>query len=586
MSSRHGVRASAHGASAGGSTATRARRRPAARDVSPTHALRAEVAQWSGFAWGAIAATAVFIALTCWWLTQDRSIPIYDAGDHLETALLFHHMLSTDDLLGPLNHESPYPPFALLVGALSIFVGGVGVAPPIIGENLVFVSLLTLGCYQTGRLLFGPKAGMLAAIFVLGSDLLTAQFHVFMLDAPEAALVAVSIWLLLACEDFSRVRVAGVAGLVVGIGLVTKVQYPPFVMGIVLMALLRGGWRNRRGLLAFAAPAVIVAAPWYIDQVSQFSTFLQVSTENKIVVTGDIPPTLSLANFAWYFWNMLNSQLLVPLFALLLGGTAWMILTLFRHRREAWGAKLSAPPATVAQAPQRSAASPDERALGARLEFIVGAFVAWLFITVTPSHDIRYAIPMLPYLAVIATGWIVHLPRAASWAAIAVLALGVTANTLGTTFGVGKTLQVALVHPLPQGEEVADAITFYSTTGFLVAGPSRDGDVPGLLATLKREGVSTIAWSAEQSREPDFDTEGLLPLANIAGLTPALTREPEFANTSATATLIHLPTSAQASPPCTRLSDGTGVWVVRYNPASQKTELYCPYRNPKFYGRA
>lgn len=557
-----------------------------ARDVRARTAWRAEVARWSGFAWGTIAATTVFIALTCWWLTQDRSIPIYDAGDHLETALLFHQMLANGELLGPLNHVSPYPPFALLVGALAIFVGGVGVAPPIIGENLVFVSLLTLGCYQTGRLLFGPKAGMLAAIFVLGTDLLTAQFHVFMIDAPEAAVVAVSIWLLLACDDFSRVRVAGVAGLAVGIGLATKVQYPSFVMGIVLLALLRGGWRNRRGLLVFAAPAVIVAAPWYIDQISQFSTFLLISTANPIVVPGDIPPTLSLANFAWYFWNMLNSQLLVGLFLLLVGGTAWMSVTLFRHRREAWGARLGGPPSTPAQAPGRSAALTDERVLGARLEFFVGAFVAWLFITVTPSHDIRYAIPMLPYLAVIATGWIVYLPRAASWAAIAVLALGVTANTLGTTFGVGKTLQLELVHPLPQGEETADAITFYSTTGFLVAGPNRDGDVPGLLATLKREGVNTVVWSFEQSREPDFDTEGLLPLTTIAGLTPAITRLPEFARSSGTATLVHEPTSAQPAPPCTLLSDGTGVWVVRFNSATQKTELYCPSRNPQFYGPA
>jgi 4-amino-4-deoxy-L-arabinose transferase-like glycosyltransferase len=554
------------------------------RDVRATHAWRVEVSRWSGYAWATIGATTVFVALTCWWLTQDRSIPIYDAGDHLETAFIFHQMLKAGELLGPLNHESPYPPFALMVGALAVFIGGVNVAAPIIGENLVFVPLLTLGCYQTGRLLFGPKAGMLAAIFVLGSDLLTAQLHVFMLDAPEAAVVAVSIWLILACEDFSNVGLAAVAGLAVGVGLNTKAQYPPFVMGIVLMALLRGGWRNRRGLLAFAGVALIVGAPWYVDHVSQFSTFLQVSTANKIVVPGDVTAPISVASFVWYFWNILNSQLLVPLFGLLVGGTAWMALTLYRHRREALGAKLSRGPTRVAQAARRSAVRVDERALGARLEFFVGALVAWLFITVTPSHDIRYGIPLLPYLAVIATGWIVYLPRTAYWVAIAVLALGVSANTLGTTFGVGKTVQLELVHPLPQGEEAADDITFYSNGGFLVAGPSRDGDVPGLLSALKREGVDTVAWAAEQSTAPDFDTEGLLPLARIAGLTAGITRRPEFANTSTIATLIHLPIAARTPPTCTRLADGTGVWVVRYNPSTRRAELYCPYKHPQFYG--
>jgi len=239
-----------------------------------------------------------------------------------------------------------------------------------------------------------------------------------------------------------------------------------------------------------------------------------------------------------------------------------MALTLLRHRREAWRGHL-----------------------GARLELFAGAVVAWVVITATPSHDIRYAIPMLPYLAVIATGWIVHLPRAASWAAIAVLAVGVIANTLGTTFGVGKTEAVTLVNPPPAGEDYPDTVTFYSTAGFLVAGPHRDGDVPGLLEVLHRDGVNTVAWSAVQSREPDFDTEGLLPLARIAGLSYALTRTPEFSNSASTATLIHLPVSARTPPTCTRLTDGTGVWVVRYSPSSRKPELYCPFRSPQFYGQ-
>jgi 4-amino-4-deoxy-L-arabinose transferase-like glycosyltransferase len=532
-------------------------------------AARVGAPRLSVYASATIAATLAFIGLTCWWLTQDRSIPIYDAGDHLETALVFHQMLASGNLLGPFEFESPYPPFALMIGALSVFVGGVRLAAPILGENLVFVPILTLGCYQTGRLLFGPKAGMLAAICVLGSDLLIAQFHVFMLDAPEAAVVALSIWLILACEDFSRVGVAGAAGLVAGVGLVTKVQYPPFVMGIVLMALLRGGWRNWRGLLAFAAAALIVGVPWYVEHLAQFSTFLEVSTANPIVVPGDVPPTLSLASFAWYFWNILNSQLLAPLFVLLCVGAVWMVVTLGRGRREAFSA--------------RRPAAADRQAIGARLEFFVGAFVAWLFITLTPSHDIRYGIPLLPYVAVIATGWIVYMRRAVRWAAIAVLALGVIANTLGTTFGVGKTVQLTLMHPPPVGEEAADVVTLYSTAGFLVAGPSRDGDVPDLLAALKREGVVLVAWSANQSTAPDFDTEGLLPLTRIAGLSRTVTNVPEFGHSSNVATLIHLPITVHSPPACTRLSDGTGVWVVRYDTAAGKLAYYCPTRHPRFY---
>ena len=82
-------------------------------------AARTGVLRLSVYAWATIAATASFIAVTCWWLTQDRSIPVYDAGHHLETALLFHQMLGSGNLLGPFNYESPYPPVGTMIGALS-----------------------------------------------------------------------------------------------------------------------------------------------------------------------------------------------------------------------------------------------------------------------------------------------------------------------------------------------------------------------------------------------------------------------------------------------------------------------------------
>ena len=548
MSVGDGVRARSRGVPIGAAPLSPAR-------SSPLAGVRLGVSSWSVEAWGAIAAAAAFITLTCWWLTQDRSIPIYDAGDHLETAFLFHDMIRAGNLLGPFNYESPYPPLGELVGTAAVFLGGVNVASPIIGENLVFVPLLVLGCYRIGRLLFGARAGLLAVLFVLGSPLLIAQLHVFMLDAPETALVAVTIWLLLACEDFSRTGFAALAGVAVGAGMLDKVQFAPFVVGVILVAVLRGGWRNKRNLALFAGLALIVAAPWYLNHLSEFSTFTRDASPHEGVPVGDAPPTLSIGNLGWYFWNMLNSQFLAPLFALVIGGTIWLVLEL-RRRQEPFGA---------------------------RLGFFLGAVLAWLLITLTPSHDIRYAMPMMPYLAVIGTGWIFHLPRLARRLAIAVVVLGVSANTLGTTFGAGGTVQIMFTKPLPLGEEFADSIRFYSSEGFLVAGPQRDGDVPGLLEALHRDGVRVVTWSIEQSRLPDFSFEGLVPLMRIADLRFNITPEPGFTKSPEAATLIHLPITPKSPPTCTRVSDGTGVWVVRYDSAAGKLALFCPTRQPSFY---
>jgi hypothetical protein len=186
---------------------------------------------------------------------------------------------------------------------------------------------------------------------------------------------------------------------------------------------------------------------------------------------------------------------------------------------------------------------------------------------------------------VLGTGWIACVPRRARVVGIAILAIGVLGNTLADDFGVGREVKVALAHRLPGTEQVPDAVVFYSPNGFLAAAPTRDGDVPGLLEDLHRAGVRAVAWAGDQSEGKDFSSAGLVPLAQIAGLKPELTRGPEYSSSPSVATLVHEPVGASAPPTCTRLSDGTGVWVVRYDSAARKLGLYCPWHHPQFYGR-
>jgi hypothetical protein len=164
-----------------------------------------------------------------------------------------------------------------------------------------------------------------------------------------------------------------------------------------------------------------------------------------------------------------------------------------------------------------------------------------------------------------------------------VLVLAVAANTLGITFGVGHEAIIALANPLPGTEQGPDRVVVVATTGFVASAPSRDGDVPGLLEALHREGVRTVVWSAEQSELPDFSSAGLIPLAQIAKLSPAITRSPEFSRSPSVATLIHESVSPHTPAPCTRLSDGTGVWIARYDSVAGKLAFYCPSRRPQFY---
>jgi hypothetical protein len=444
-----------------------------------------------------------------------------------------------------------------LLGALGAFVGGVNVSSPIIAENLVFVPLLALGCYRTGRLLFGSAAGLLAVLFALGSPLLIAQLHNLMLDPPMTAMVAVSIWLLLASRRFERLDVCAALGVAAGVGLMTKVQYPLYIVGLVVFLLLRGGWRNWKGIAIGALIAAVIAAPWYVAHLNEFGRITEIAGTGAgaLVPPGNAPPTLSTANLLWYFWSVLNSDLLLPLALLGAGGAIWMLVAAWR--------------------------SPEQR--GARLDLLAGCFLTWLAITITPHHDIRYGMPLVAYVAVVATGWIVCLPRKLGAVALVVLVLGAITNTLGVTFGVGHET-VLLLTPSPPGtEQVPDRVIFFTTSGFVDGPPARDGDVPGLLEELHSNGVKTIDVALEQSGGADFSFEGLLALYRVADLTPVVTDSVEFSRSSQAATLIHTSVTAHAPPTCTRVSDGTGVWVARYDAAAGKLALYCPTRRPAYY---
>jgi 4-amino-4-deoxy-L-arabinose transferase-like glycosyltransferase len=518
--------------------------------------------RWSAPAWGAIATVALFLAITCWWLSVDRSVPVFDAADHLTVALYVHDLLKAGNLHQALFPEGPYPPLVTLIGALGAFVGGFAVAPPIIAQNLVFVPLLALGCYHVGRLAFGRGAGLLAVVFALGSPLIIVQFHVFMIDAPETAMVALAVWAILASERFTRVGISALAGLAVALGLLTKEPFGFFVVGVIAVTAIRGGRAGWRGLAAFTVVVLVIALPWYVEDFANVHALTgeafaaPSAAPGPGVPSGAAPPRLSLANLEWYFWSILSPQLYLPLFLAAAAGWLWTLIGFARRR----------PVSPLA------------------LELTVGALSAWLILTETFVHDARYGMPLLVYLAVFAAGLIARLPRRWFRPAAALLIAIALLNTLGASFGAGGTLTVTL----PRASDTSllrspGALPVYSDAGFLVAGPERHGRVLELLRALQRHGVVKIGWFLSQSQEPDFSTAGLVVLAQIAHLAfPTVAVKPTQIPGNQ-ATLFHAAIDPSMAPPCIRLGDGTGVWVRLGNPAAAHVQDYCPLGRPRFY---
>jgi 4-amino-4-deoxy-L-arabinose transferase-like glycosyltransferase len=509
--------------------------------------------RWTAGAWWAIAATAAFILVSCWWLSRDRGVPHADNGSHLITAVAYRDMLAAGDLGELWTRSGFYPPLTFVVGALGMLVGGLNAAAPVVAQNLVYVPLLAVGCYGVGTLLAGPTAGALAVLFALGTPLLVEQFHVFMLDAPLAALVAVSVWLILRSDRFARAPTSALAGIAVGAGLSSKEQFPQFVVGLLLVVLLRGGWRNRRGLAAFAGAALLVGLPWYVANLGRLGILLDAASGVHGVPPEGRPPLLSMANLTWYAWATLNGLLFAPLTAFATVGVASAAAGLVRDVRR----RVRVTAADV------------------RPELLGGLACAWVVLTAVPHNDMRYTMPLVVYLATLGTAWVLRLAPAPRAAATGALLLAVLAATLGASFGVGGVARITLAdEPYPPeyryllrnyGVPSTRQVTLYANRGFMVTAPRRETDLPGLLAALREHGYTGVGWIREQAilGDPAFDLQGLWLLVRFARLDePALTlRVPWDMSDPRHALLVRQALPAETRP-CLVLADGSGLWVV------------------------
>jgi 4-amino-4-deoxy-L-arabinose transferase-like glycosyltransferase len=412
---------------------------------------------------------AVFLALSIWWILYDQRLPSGDVPRHVATSDTFATAFEAGDVTGPLTEgdEFGYPPLVRLVGAVPFLVGLSGLDWPPIAIQLVFVPLLAFGCYGVGRLAFNPTAGVLAALFALGTPMVMQLFRVELLDAPLAAMVAVTLWALLASEGFSRTRESVLTGVLLGLALLVKAPAPAFLAGAVLVVLVRGGWRQPRNLALAAGATLLIAGPYYAINLSDYASL----TEQAVVASRD-PFTQSFGwtfdgarrftveNFAWYVWTAINVQYLVPLLVLFSIG---LVSTLRRLRRPF------------------------------ALELVAGLAVGYLVSTLLSVHDPRYTLPLVVYVAVLGTGWIAIAER--RWVrtgGTAVLIAVTCVNVAAGTLGVLPTLKVA---PIPGNEETdlihPGAFTFVDKRGFYVGEPNSDPTLRELIDRIDDQGIET-----------------------------------------------------------------------------------------------
>jgi 4-amino-4-deoxy-L-arabinose transferase-like glycosyltransferase len=398
-------------------------------------------------------------------------------------------------------------------------------------SNLLFVPLLAFGCFGVGKIVGGPRAGLLAGLFGLGTPMFVSMMHNFMLDTPQAAMVAVSVWAVLASRRFERIGTSALAGVLCGLAMLTKETSVVFLTGLLLASTARGGWRNWRGLASFAVALAIIAAPWYVYHWSEITqTFTQIG--QLYVNPLQSPPRWSIRNVGWYFWNLVNEQALLPLTLAFAAGTA---IAIRRCVRDRWSSDSVLP------------------------ELLAGGLVSYLGMTYLTHKDPRYTLPALVYIAVLGTFWIATpRPRRTRRLLTAAIVAVAVINFAGMSFGIGGTRRIMVSLPGAQNNFLYPwQLTLYENQGWLRGGPLHNEDVSALLTGLHRMGITAISVDPADDGI-DFNILGMAPLVYMSGMNvdPAATQAPDSAYL-----LLHVPRPGDL-PPC-QINDGSGVYVVR-----------------------
>src|SRR3989454_262923 len=247
----------------------RASRRPACgapvrRLAAPRRPAVMRAPSWPGREGAQVGAIlAALVALVVVWLALDRRPPEWDHANHLERAVICAQDLARGDLHAVLERSSFYPPLVLCAAGLVYRLAPSDVA----AAQAVVLAFLALGVgavYVLARGLGGATAGVVAAlVFATAPFVVFASLH-FQLDLPLASMVALILIVLLRIEAFEHRGWSVAAGIVLGLGMLTKPSFAVYVLAPLVLAAAR--IRSRRAVTNLVLALLIGGAlslPWY-----------------------------------------------------------------------------------------------------------------------------------------------------------------------------------------------------------------------------------------------------------------------------------------------------------------------------------
>ena len=333
--------------------------------------------------WLAVAVAFVIIAgVSSVWLAIDRRPPEWDHANHLERAVQCARDLRAGDVRSILERSSFYPPLVLCLGGVGMLLGLSDAA----AGGAVMLAFLGLGMaavYLLGRRLADGRVGVAAALLFGSAPFMVFSTLRFQLDLPLAAMVALALVVLLATDRFTRTPAALAFGVVCGLGMLTKPTFALYVLAPVVMVLVRGG---RAGLINAALAtlvATVISLPWFGPRLLGIQAQLGARAFGQAAESGH-PEPLSVAGVTFY------PRMLLPQFGIGAGVLFAAGLIVAAVRRQ-WLLLVS----------------------------VLAPFV--VLAVLIQNKNLRYSLPLLAGMAVMAALALMALPRGVRRGAVAVL---------------------------------------------------------------------------------------------------------------------------------------------------------------------
>lgn len=220
-----------------------------------------------------IAALCLFLVLSnMLWYGYGGAPQHWDSAIHLTESLTASRIgedSTTSIAKQILNVSWYYPPFTSYVSILFYQLLG---ESEFVSLQIMsfFLVLLVTSVYGIGARVFGKDVGLLSAALVAFSPIVVQYSRVFMLDLPVAAMVALSIYLLIRTSWFQLTVPTVLLGVALGCGMLTKWTFPAFLIAPIVMTAWTAVRRfiDRRhsvkNIFLTLLIAAVVAVPWYL----------------------------------------------------------------------------------------------------------------------------------------------------------------------------------------------------------------------------------------------------------------------------------------------------------------------------------